>query len=301
MKNIKEKTMKILITGSSGTLANSVFTTKNLNRYKLFGVDKKESNNTQYLVDISNFVQLRKIFTEIHPKIIFHFASETNVDLCETDKLNAILNNFVTTKNLVDIIKTLNIPIVFTSTASIFDGKKNFPYKEEDKPSPCNFYALTKHLSEEYIKTNLSKYFIFRFGWLVGNPKIDQKFFGKIKLKLNDNGSKLFGVNDQFGSLTFADEFSDLLFKIINTNYFGTYHFASEGNTSRYQIISEILKYKSLSKSVSLENKELKYFNLTAQRPQNEILDIQKVKDLGIHKIKNWKVDLKNYLEKYDF
>ncbi len=32
-----------------------------------------------------------------------------------------------------------------------------------------------------------------------------------------------------------------------------------------------------------------------------KILDIQKVKDLGIHKIKNWKDDLKNYLEKYDF
>ena len=293
--------MKILISGSSGTLADSVISLGETLSHKLILVDKKKSGRCEYIIDVSKYTAIRNLFDMEKPDIIFHFAAETDVDFCETNKLDATVNNFIATKNLTDIAKDFDIPLIFTSTASIFNDEQNAPYKENTKPNPANYYALTKYLSEEYIKSNLTKYFIFRFAWLVGNPTIDKKFWGGIRNQLLSNQKKLFGVTDQFGSLSFADEFAEFLFSFLSSNKFGIYHFASEGIASRYQIISEVIRLKSLNNSLTLEEITLQNFHLKANRPKLETLDVNKIKDLNIKVINNWTKDLEVYINKYDF
>ena len=293
--------MKILLCGSSSTLASSIILSEHAKKNELILISRRRSLDSEIIIDISNFKKLSEAINSHNPDIIFQFAAETNVDLCEVDKLLAINNNYVTTKNLVDIAKELQIPLVFTSSASIFEGKDNIAPKEYSQVKPSNFYAFTKLLSEDYIVANLKKYYIIRFGWLAGNPVVNHKFFGNVYRRIKNKEREFYGVNDQFGSITFADKFVDFLFKLIEKEYFGIYNFASKGYASRYQILREILNYLSIEQNTILNSVSLKHFELTAKRPEYEVLDIKKVKDLKIVDIDHWIHDLKNYLIKYDF
>jgi dTDP-4-dehydrorhamnose reductase len=55
--------------------------------------------------------------------------------------------NVTGTKNLCAAAKELGIPIIYTSTVSVFDGEVG-DYTEEDEPKPGNFYSQTKFEGE---------------------------------------------------------------------------------------------------------------------------------------------------------
>ena len=284
--------MKILLTGARGTLSSSV-----KERYKCIEIDRVlNSVDHNNLKGIISSDPLEEIY-------ILHFAAETNVDLCETDKLYAINANYVLTKNIIDVIKdSANITLIFISSASIFDGRTDKKYTENDTPNPVNFYAFTKLLSEQYITANLSKYFIFRFGWLIGNPKVDKKFIGKVFQQLVEGNSILKGVIDVFGSLTFADEFATDLNSIFEEKIdYGIYNYVTESNVSRFDLINEIVNSYSLEKAIKVEPTSITNFNLCATRPKYELLSVEKSAKVGLISNLHWKNSLERYLEKYKF
>ncbi len=281
--------MKILLTGRKGTLSSSI-----KEKYNCLEI-KNDSREVIHRVIKENVHSAEKVF-------ILHFAAETNVDLCEKNKLLAINSNYVFTKNIVDEIKNFsNVALVFISSASIFNGKVRKKYSKDDPPEPANFYAFTKFLSEQYITQNLDKYYIFRFGWLIGDPQIDNKFIGNVFRQLLSKEKKMFGVNDVFGSLTFADEFTmdlDVIFK--NDLEYGTYNYCTESELSRFDIIKYIVEYYDLNNSIEVLPKKLSDFQLTANRPKYEILSTENSRNKLITEL-NWKTALNKFLNKYSY
>ncbi len=148
---------------------------------------------------------------------------------CEQNKMSASLDNFVATKNIIDIAAKYQIPIIFTSSASIFKGNKKNGYSEDDLPEPSNFYALTKLLAEDYIKSNLKKYVILRLGWLVGDYKRSNKFVGQILSEIKNGEKKFYGVNNIWGSLTFANDLAKIIQLLIEKEKFGVFNLATTG------------------------------------------------------------------------
>ena len=138
---------KILITGSTGQLGNSlgkVFKS----RYDLvFSSRTKPNKNTNYFLDITNSLLVKDILSAISPDIIINLAALTNVDLCESNPDLAHAINFQGVKNLVNVFKG---PIIHLSTDYVFDGKLG-QYKENDITNPINVYGLTKHKAEKIL------------------------------------------------------------------------------------------------------------------------------------------------------
>jgi dTDP-4-dehydrorhamnose reductase len=291
--------MKILVTGASGTLAASLIKSDCFRDEEIILVDKIQKNEIIKKNNISDFVGIYELIRDCQPDFVFHYAAMTNVDQCEIDKLACVNDNYVATKNLADIAKEFDIPLVFISSASIFNGSRIEYKKETDEPNPLNFYGFTKLLSENYIVSKLNKYFIFRFGWLMGDPLVDQKFMGKIYKQITEKNSEMIGVNDQYGSLTFADGFVEDLHCILETQAYGIYNYTSEGSTSRYQIINAIVDYLNLEKIIHVTPVNLAVFKMKAKRPKYELLDSSKIKMLHVKNLKCWEINLTDYLKKH--
>ena len=289
--------MNILITGASGTAAFSIIENLEKTRNNLILTDRNYSDGI-IAGDLSSTEFVNKIVNDYSPDIIIHLAANTDVDFCEKNKLECVLDNFITTKNIVDSIADKNIYLIFTSSASIFDGENGNGYTEEDEPHPSNFYALTKLLSENYIQQNLSEYTILRLGWLIGVSSRSNKFFGKIINQIK-NGEKIYyGVNDTYGSLTFSDDLADFIIFLLDNPLKGIINVNSSGVATRYEILKKILSVYDNNNNFKLYRVTNDSFNLFAKRPKYEILSNQKLIEINFKEITYWEQKLTEYLKK---
>ena len=87
-----------------------------------------------YMSDVKNF----------NPDFLFHIGAFTDLEFCELHEDETYLTNTQSVKHAVNISNDLNIPILYISTAGIFDGNKEV-YDESDKPNPMGHYAKSKY------------------------------------------------------------------------------------------------------------------------------------------------------------
>ena len=81
----------------------------------------------------------------------------------------------------------IDIPIVYISTAGIFDGQKQ-TYDDWDIPNPLCVYARSKYLGENIVQNLCNRYIICRAGWMMGGGlKKDKKFVNKIIAQIKNN------------------------------------------------------------------------------------------------------------------
>lgn len=286
--------MKALITGGNGMLGSALAPLLVESQYEVFLTDTISlSNNAQFL-DIRDYAQVKLYIEKVKPDIIFHLAAETNVDRCELEPDHAFKTNVLGTKNIALACKEYNITMVYISTCGVFDGKKSSGYRESDIPSPISVYTKSKYEGEKEVQRLLSKYFIFRAGWMMGGGKKDKKFVAKI-VELSKTQKILNVVNDKRGSPTFTKDFSEAIIKVIITDKFGLYHVTNEGAATRYDIACKIIEYLGktdvLVKPIGSDE-----FPLPAPRPDSEVAENYNLKTLNI-KIRPWTEALKEYLE----
>jgi dTDP-4-dehydrorhamnose reductase len=104
-------------------------------------------------------------------------------------------------ENIGLIRNHLDIPVVYISTAGIFDGKQEY-YHDFDLPNPLSIYGKSKYYGELYTLRNVRKHYIFRAGWMMGGGiKKDKKFINKIFQQIKEGKKELFVVDDKLGRL----------------------------------------------------------------------------------------------------
>jgi dTDP-4-dehydrorhamnose reductase len=291
--------MNILITGANGVLAFPIIKKLSKNNFQLILTDKVFDNSIDFVGNLkdNNFVE--ELIEKNSIDVIIHLAANTNVDLCEREKYVAYADNFLSTKNLVDNIKTKEIFFIFISTASVFDGEKEGGYSENDIPSPLNYYARTKLMAENYIQKKLKNYTITRLGWLIGHPRKVNKFMKFALDKINEKPTEIFAVNDIKGSLTFATDFAEMLLKFLMNPTIGVFNFASRGKASRYEILNFMIEYLNLKDSIKLKPVPNSFFKLIAPRPKNEILLTNKMDELALFSNDFWQNKLLDFLNEF--
>jgi dTDP-4-dehydrorhamnose reductase len=142
------------------------------------------------------------------PDFLFHLGALTDLEYCEINKQNAYETNTQSVSNAIKICKELGIPLLYISTAGIFDGKQDV-YDDWDTPNPLCVYAATKYAGEKFVQNELKKHLICRPGWMMGGgPSKDKKFIQKIMGQLKNGASELFIVDDKFGTPTYTHDFA---------------------------------------------------------------------------------------------
>ena len=231
---------------------------------------------------------------------LIHLGAMTNLEECEFNPDQTYLNNTKSVEYAVKISNDMNIPLVFISTAGIFDGNKD-TYDDFDTPNPLSHYGKSKFLSENYIEKYSNNYLICRAGWMMGGgKKKDKKFVNKIISQLLDGKSELNIVSDKNGTPTYTYDFAEQVLLLLKKNIRGKFNVVCEGLTSRIDVCMEILDYYNLRGKIKINKVNSDFFIDTyfAKRPISERLINSKLNSFSLNIMRNWKICLQEYLDK---
>tara|TARA_Y100001960_G_C14661597_1_gene821138 strand:- start:500 stop:1363 length:864 start_codon:yes stop_codon:yes gene_type:complete len=238
---------------------------------------------------------------DFNPNFLFHIGAFTDLEFCEKNIEDTYITNTSSVGNAVSISKDLNIPLLYISTAGIFDGSKE-TFDDWDEPSPMCHYAKSKYQGEKLVQSNLKKYLICRAGWMMGGgPKKDKKFINKILTQIKEGKKELFIVNDKLGTPTYTHDFANNVKVLLESEDWGLYNMVCEGLTGRMEVTQELLRLLNLENeikitAVSSSFWEKEYF---AARPDSERLINAKLNSRGMNIMRDWKICLREYLENY--
>ncbi len=291
---------KIYIAGCGGMLGEAFYRIFKEN-YELKCTDKDVNTDWLTFLDFRDFEKYKEDVKIFKPDYLFHLGAYTDLEFCELNVEDTYLTNTISVENAVYIANELNIPLLYISTAGIFDGTKDI-YDDWDQPNPLGHYARSKYMGERYVVEHANKYLICRAGWMMGGgPDKDKKFINKLIKQLIDGKRELFIVNDKDGTPTFTIDFAKNVQVLIEKEYWGLYNLVCKGQTSRREVAEELLSILGLSNRVSITDVSSEHFKNTyfAQRPPCERLVNQKLELRNINLMQDWRIALKQYINLY--
>lgn len=170
------KDKRVLVTGAGGSIGSELvrqigrFKPEALgliefSEYNLFQIEmeirkKLETVSIQgFLADIRDNRSVQRVFDSFQPDVVFHAAAYKHVPLQEITPWEAVLNNVLGTRNLVDAATQFNV--------------KKFVLVSTDKAvRPTNVMGATKRIAEMLIQTangNGTRFIAVRFGNVIGS------------------------------------------------------------------------------------------------------------------------------------
>lgn len=250
-------------------------------------------------LDVRNRDAIQETFAKVKPDFLVHLAAETELELSDADQDHAYLTNTIATKYLAIEAGQADIPVVYISTAGVFDGVKETPYTEFDAPNPINTYGASKFEGEKYVRDFCDRYFVIRAGWMVGGGAgKDHKFVAKMLNQLRDGKTTLHAVGDKLGTPTYTPDFARTFLGLIDSGLYGLYHMACEGEGSRYDVTAQILQTLGLTDKVELVEVDSDFFakEFPSNRPRSEIMRNMALELQGMNLMRPWRVALEEYL-----
>ena len=291
---------KIYIAGCGGMLGEA-FYKQFKDTYELKCTDKDVNDNWLSFLDFRDFDAYKKDVFDFKPDYLFHLGAYTDLEFCEMNSDDTYNTNTLAVENAVYIANSLDIPMVYISTAGIFDGEKEL-YDDWDVPNPLGVYARSKYMGERFVCENAKRFVICRAGWMMGaGPSKDKKFIQKLMKQLIDGNKELYIVNDKDGTPTYTQDFAKTVKLLIEKQYWGLYNCVCGGQTSRLEVAQEMLKILNMENDVKINVVTSEHFKdiYFAARPASERLVTKKLDLRGVNQMRDWKVALKEYLSDY--
>jgi dTDP-4-dehydrorhamnose reductase len=288
---------RIYIAGAGGMLGDAF--------YRVFGATRalKCSDidvNAPWLslLDFRDFDAYRQDVLDFAPDYLFHLGAHTDLEFCEKNPEDAYATNTRAVEHAARISNELAIPLLYISTAGIFDGAQE-TYDDWDQPNPLGEYARTKYLGERFVAENVEQHLICRAGWMMGGgPAKDKKFINKLMRQLKSGATELFVVDDKLGTPTYTIDFARNVELLFGIGPWGIYNMVCPGVTSRLEVARYLVDAAGLGPEIVITPVSSDYFaeEYFAARPASERLITKKLDELGLNIMRDWRVCLDEYL-----
>ncbi len=291
---------KIYIAGCGGMLGEA-FYKQFSDKYVLKCSDKDVNEEWLSFLDFRDFDAYKKDVMEFKPDYLFHLGAYTDLEFCEKNPDDTYITNTLAVENAVYIANEMDIPLLYISTAGIFDGNKDY-YDDWDEPNPLGIYARSKYLGERFVIENSKKYLVCRPGWMMGaGPSKDKKFIQKLMKQIKDGKKEFFIVNDKDGTPTYTYDFAKNVKLLLEKELWGLYNMVCGGQTSRLEVATEIFKILRLENKIKITEVTSDYFKdiYFVERPRSEQLTNKKLDLRGLNIMRSWKIALAEYLDDY--
>lgn len=291
---------KIYIAGCGGMLGEA-FHKQFRNDFLLKCTDIDINEEWLSCLDFRNLEEYREDVKKFKPDYLFHLGAFTDLEYCELHPDDTYMTNTLSVENAVYISNDLKIPLLYISTAGIFDGAKA-SYDDWDIPFPLGHYARSKYAGELFVKENSPKHLICRAGWMMGaGPKKDKKFIQKLMKQMKDGNKELKIVNDKLGTPTYTHDFAKNVKILLGKEYWGLYNMVCGGETGRYEVAQKLISLLKLEKEIKITPVDSDYFKneYFADRPACERLVNKKLSLRGVNMMRQWEIALEEYLNDY--
>ncbi len=294
------KKKKIYIAGCGGMLGEA-FYNQFKDDYVIKCTDKDVNEDWLSFLDFRDFESYKKDVEEFNPDYLFHLGAYTDLEWCEENVEDTYTTNTLAVENAVYLANQYDIPLLYISTAGIFDGKKDL-YDDWDIPNPLGTYARSKYMGERFVSENANRFLVCRAGWMMGaGPQKDKKFIQKLMKQIKDGKKELFIVDDKDGTPTYTHDFAKTVKELIKKEYWGLYNCVCGGQTSRIEVAEELVNLLGLQNDVKITSVSSEYFKeiYYAERPPSERLLTKKLDLRGVNKMRDWRISLKEYVDTY--
>ncbi|MDC3240690.1 SDR family oxidoreductase [Gammaproteobacteria bacterium] len=291
---------KIYMSGVGGMLGLAFYQEFKKN-YKLECSDIDINEDWLTHLDFRNFEEYHEKVTKFKPDWLFHIGAHTSLEFCELNENDAYETNTKAVEHAVSISNSLQIPLLYISTAGIFGGEKEF-YDESDQPKPLGHYGNSKYLGELYVQKHSKEYIICRAGWMMGGGEAkDKKFIQKIINQIKEGKDVLYIVNDKDGTPTYTHDFARNCMALIESENRGLFNMVCGGMTSRFEVATELLSILKLKNEIKIEEVSSDYFKeeYFATRPECERLVNKHLDKINMNLMRDWKIALRDCIKEY--
>ena len=298
--------MRVLITGSAGMLGSAVYPAFVAAGHEVTATDlnpRPVDRLPMDTLDVRDFAAVEAAVEGVGPDLVLHLAAETDLETCDRDPDHAYRTNTIGTHNAAVACQRAGVPLVYISTAGVFDGeKRDGPYTEFDEANPINVYGASKYQGELLVMRLVPRHFVVRAGWMVGGADRDHKFVAKIAAQLGAGARKIYAVTDKLGTPTYTEDFARNLLALVATPWYGRYHMACLGEGSRLDVARELLSFYGRD-DVEVVPVTSDFFAETypAPRPYSEMMRNYMLELHGLNLMRPWQVALREYLERAGF
>lgn len=278
----------ILITGANGQLGHDF--------QRLFDELELEYIATDYKeLDITNIEEVREFVKGKTFSHIINCAAYNNVDKAESEKDKAFALNTYAPRDLAKVARETGAVFVTYSTDFVFEGTKESPYTEEDRPNPPSVYARSKYEGENLTLSEYESSFVIRTSWVFG---IANNNFNKQVMGWSEGRDKLNIVDDQTSVPTYSKDLAEFSWKLIKTKQYGLYHLSNDGEASKYDQAKYVLD--SIGWNGKLGTSKTIDFNLPAKRSKYSKISSEKAEKIIGKKMPNWKSAIDRFLEELE-
>jgi len=156
-RKIGRRHMRLLVTGGNGFMGRRV-TELLAGNHEVHIADVRLSDfleklaSSQYLLDVTNQLETKKLISKVSPDIIFHMAGRVDFRWSLQEPVRDLLLHAQGLLNVLEAARNLNpLPhIIFASSSAIFGNAKVVPTPEDCPPSPTSPYGISKLAGEHY-------------------------------------------------------------------------------------------------------------------------------------------------------
>lgn len=283
--------MKVAVIGANGQLGTDLC--------EVLSTEHNVTALSHADIEITDIDSIKNVLTSIKPDVVLNTAAYHIVPEAEKFPDKAFLINGTAVLNLAKVCNDNKIRLVHYSTDYVFDGKKQKPYTEDDRPNPLNVYANTK-LSGEYFALNYcDQSFVVRVSGIYGKVPCRAKGgnFITTMLKLAKEKPEVRVVNDEVLTPTPTYWIAKNTGELIKTDAFGLYHMSCEGEVSWYEFARTI--WDTLKLSTPLYPASVKDFPLVVKRPFYSVLENRNLNKIGIDVMPDWRKGLMTFLDQH--
>ena len=285
--------MKVLVTGSSGQLAQSLAERARLHpEIELVACGRPQ-------LDLEVAGSARVAIADRAPDVVINAAAYTAVDQAEDEPERAFRINADGAGEIAAAAAGAGAAVIQLSTDYVFDGRGSGPYREDAPVNPLGVYGRSKLAGEEQVRAANPRHVIVRTAW-VYSP-FARNFLKSIMTAATQRDI-LTVVDDQRGSPTSALDLADGLLTMLTAGegWGDTYHLAGRGETSWCGFAREIMVQCAARglPHVPVEPISTEDWPTRAERPRNSVLDSGKFERAFGFAMPDWRASTRDVVER---
>lgn len=272
---------KLLVTGVSGFLGWNICQTAK-KEWRVFGTVFSHSLEIEDIsiikIDLTNFMELSRIFLQICPDAVIHTAAQSDPNYCQLHRAESERINVDASIHIAQLCADHSVPCVFTSTDLVFNGL-NAPYRESDPVCPVSFYGEQKVLAEGGMLRYYPATAVCRMALMFGVSGPCATSFIQPMLSAMREGRELRLFVDEFRTPLSARAAVEGIFLALERAS-GILHLGGIERISRYNFGKLLMKTLDIDTAKLLPCSQ-KDIAMAAQRPPDVSLDSTKALIMG--------------------
>jgi dTDP-4-dehydrorhamnose reductase len=168
-----------------------------------------------------------------HAMILF---AESNPDRCARDPVAARHLNVERTVAIIDVLLAHDVTPVFTSTESVFDGRKG-AYVEDDSPNPLMTYGRLKLEVERYLAERPAT--VVRVARVVGTTPGDRTLFMNWLDDIAAGRNIRVAADNRFSPIH-VDDVAEGLVRLVDRDLTGLFHLGNPEGMNRLEMLETL-------------------------------------------------------------